>query len=173
MPNWCRGSLTVRGTKGNVKRFLIKSLNTEDDIAEIYEDDEKLIIRSNHKFYIKGTNRNLIEDDIEFNFGDDRIIKQCSLECFMAAWVIDPEPYVQLAKEYEIDINIGVVEIYMGFTQEIKIQNGEIIIDKMEKINLDFRDGDEEEDPSSYNKVLSLDYGKPSVFIDADDDLPF
>lgn len=170
MPNWCRGNLVVRGTKDNVKRFLLENLK-EDDL-EILEDDKKLTIRSKELIFIDGTTRNFIADDIEFNFASEENIKECTMNEFMAAWSIAPEPYTQMSREYEVDIEVCGAEMFRGFTQEIKIQKGEIIIDKVEEINLNFRGGDGEA-PNSSNEDLSSEDWKPYSLIEDLDDLPF
>lgn len=169
MPNWCRGTLIIKGTKDNVKSFLLENLKAND--LDFYEDNWKLTIRSNQGFYIDGTKKNFVNDNIEFYFATEETNKECSMNGFMAAWSIDPEPYVQISRKYDIDIDIGGTEIYGGFAQEIKIQKGEIIIDKVEKINLDFRAEDEEfmdEDFSFVEAVPSVNDGQ-----DKCDDLPF
>ena len=167
MPNWIRGNMKLIGKVGNIKKFLLERLSADD--REIYEDKNKLVIRSKKSFYIEGTKRNLIADDIEFNYEDGEI----TIDNFIAAWSIDPEPYIQMSQEYKINIEVGGVEIYGGFVQQIEIKKGEIILNNFEKISLDFRNGDEEfndEELTSNEDFYEFDW-KPSDY--TDDDLPF
>jgi len=143
MPNWCRGNLVVRGTKDKVKRFLLENLIAND--REIHEDDMKMTICSNHGFYVEGTKRNFVDADIEFHFATEEVIQQCILNNFSAAWSIDPEPYIQVSKKYNIDIKVGGIEAYGGFVQEMEIQNGEIVSERVKRINRDFGEVEDDE----------------------------
>lgn len=170
MPNWCRGTLIVRGTKENIKKFLLGNLSADD--LEIQEDDKKITICSQEPIFIEETSCDFIADDIVFNFEPKETINQCTMNQFMAANYIKPEPYIQMSRKYDIDIDIGGIEVYGGFAQDIKIQKGEIIIDKVEEINLDFRAEDEEfidEDSS----VVDIVYSSVKDDQDKYEDLPF
>lgn len=179
MSNWLRGNLVVRGTKGSIIRFLTENLSAED--MEIHEDDLKMTIRSNHGFYVEGTKRNFVHADVEFHFATEEVIQQCILNNFSAAWSIDAEPYTHMSKEYDIDIKVGGVEIYGGFVQEVEIQKGEIINERVEEINRDFREVIDEEVSEEYSTPQdeNLNDWDPSLFISKsgdyldDDDLPF
>lgn len=173
MSNWVRGQLIVKGTYDNVKRFLVGTLKGGD--LEIIEEAKKLQICSKEEIYIEGTNRNFILDSIELKFDTEELINEYTLKEFMAAWSIKPEPYVQMSKAYQVDIYVYGVEIYGGFTQVIEIQKGEIIIDKMEKINMDFRDEEFiDEGTISCTEDLNFNDGISNTFIDElDDILPF
>lgn len=159
MTNWVRGALKIRGTKDNIKNFLLENLKGEN--IEIYEDDNKLTIRSNHGFHIDGIDRGYINGDIEFYIATEEMIKECEIDCFNSANYIDPEPYATMSRKYDIDIVVGGIEVYGGFAQHIEIQKGKIVMDLVEEVNRDFRVIDEEEyiekDISSNNENLSSD----------------
>ena len=78
MPNWCQGALEVRGRKEDIKSFLLD--NFDGDNKEIFEDENKLFICSNGRFYIEGTARNFIDDDIMVDFDNEETIKECILK---------------------------------------------------------------------------------------------
>ena len=59
----------------------------------------------------------------------------------MAAWSIDGQPYQQLSKKYDVDINIFGIEFRGGFTQEMEFHKGKFI--RYEVDDLDYDDKDE------------------------------
>lgn len=179
MTNWLRGNLVVKGTKDNIIKFLTENLSADD--MEVHGNNLKMTIRSNHGFYVEGTKRNFVDDDVEFHFATEEVIQQCILNNFSAAWSIDPKPYTHMSKEYDIDIKVGGVEVYGGFVQQIEIKKGEIVNEIVEEINRDFREVSDEEVSEEYSTPQdeNLDDWDPSEFIDKpnndldDDDLPF
>ena len=95
MPNWICGDLKVRGTKENIKKFLIEGLiSTGSKIRpEIIRDDTwKFSIRSNTDFfYIKDTRRSFIEKEeihTYINDWEDDEERVIVLE-YKSAWGID------------------------------------------------------------------------------------
>lgn len=133
MPNWCEGTLKVRGTKEDIKRFLIEAVNPvgflgdEVEPKTIQEDQWEFTLKSKHHFHIKGTHRNFIESNIEFHFDTDDDIKICVIENFKAAWGIEPEPLAKLSKEYNIDFKIYAFERGKEFNLDLEIHKGDIV----------------------------------------------
>ena len=112
MPNWICGDLKVRGTKENIKKFLIEGLiSTGSKIRpEIIRDDTwKFSIRSNTDFfYIKDTRRSFIEKEeihTYINDWEDDEERVIVLE-YKSAWGIDVVGLVNLSKEFNIDFKI-------------------------------------------------------------------
>lgn len=148
MPNWCEGILKIRGSKENVKKFMLECLEPmQDELAILisvaketeppapnetivrYDDEDEFTIETNKGFYIKGTRRNFVDKKvIEFyHYGEDgRVL---ALDNFKAAWGIDSAPYLKMAIIYGVDIRIYGFERGMEFNQEIIIENGKIIKD--------------------------------------------
>lgn len=141
MPNWCEGSLKVRGEKENIRKFLTEALITIHPVliqvlrpdlqapeVNVTEDDWSMTIESTGKdgFHVKGTRRNFIESNsIEWEFDRDVLI----IDDFKAAWGIDSGPLVELSKQYDLDFRIYAFERGMEFNQEIEIHKGKIIKD--------------------------------------------
>jgi hypothetical protein len=173
MPNWCRGTLEVRGMKDNIKKFLIENLNQDNKV--VCEDDLKLTIHTKERFYIEGTKGNFVDDDIEFYFATEETFKQCKLNNFMVAWSIDPEPYTHMSKKYDIDIDLFGADYMGGFSQEIEIHKGEIIKYKVDELSFDFRMEDEESMDKNIDEKIdeNIVSNPPSWLIDFDDDIPF
>ncbi|MEH7249215.1 hypothetical protein V7114_20860 [Neobacillus niacini] len=141
MPNWCEGSLKVRGEKENIKKFLLGAFTPiqpailqilRPDLKapelKVTEDEWSITLESSGKdgFYVRGTRRNFIENNsIEWEFEKQVLI----IENYKAAWGIDSEPLAKLSKEYDIDLKIYGFERGMEFNQDIEIHKGQIIKD--------------------------------------------
>ncbi|MCB5235468.1 hypothetical protein [Niallia circulans] len=144
MPNWCEGILKVRGTKEEIKTFLLETLQPIPDglfgqipvEKEIKEDDWDLTIKAKNGFYVLGTHRNFIENNIEFYFATEDEIKVCVLDGFKAAWGIASTPLADLSKIYNVDLKIYAFERGMEFNQDIEIHKGEIVKD----VEIEFND---------------------------------
>lgn len=141
MANWICGDLKVRGTKENIKKFLIEGLiSTGSKIRpEIIRDDTwKFSIRSNtDSFYIKDTRRSFIEKEeihTYINDWEDDEERVIVLE-YKSAWGIDVVGLVNLSKEFNIDFKILGFELGMEFNQDVEIIKGKII--KNEEITFD------------------------------------
>jgi hypothetical protein len=137
MPNWCEGVMKVRGSKEEIKKFLLEGLNPIGGglfgqvpvEKEEKEDEWEFSLKSKHGFHVKGTHRNFIETNIDFYFESEDEIKVCVIDGFKAAWGIDAAPLAQLSKDYNVDLRIYAFERGMEFNQEIEIHKGEIIKD--------------------------------------------
>lgn len=142
MPNWCKGNIRLRGKNEDIKAFLANELegtayNSEYDIVatppiirDICGDGLSIEVKPPNEgqycaLYIKNTRRNFIDRAFEVEFCDDGRSLIC-IDNFSAAWGIEPEPYVELSKKYNLDIKLYGIECGMEFVQEIEIINGEL-----------------------------------------------
>lgn len=153
MPNWCEGNIRFRGACKNIKALLENELQavghkagTLDVVAsnpivkaEMYlltvsrSDDGKDVLFP--AFHIKGTRRNFLDGaEIEFHgdydMDDDREVRILVCDSFKAAWGIEAEPYIEMAKKYDVDIHIFGWEMGMEFMQEVEIVNGKLVKDE-------------------------------------------
>lgn len=138
MPNWCEGMLKIRGKQEDVFNLLTENLlvwefkfggreSVDENAIEINRQDFE--IRVQKTAHINGTCRNFVEpNDINVWKGEDG--NACIAIEFKGAWSIKSEPYVKLAKEYNVDIKIEAFERGMEFSQYILIENGELKEDK-------------------------------------------
>ena len=129
MPNWCEGTLKVRGEKEDIVRFLkegIEPIGYLNDTEPVVIDEEEYCIVLKTKkggFYIKGTHRSFIEQcEIEYYY-DNGIL---ALE-FKQAWGIDAVVLANISKEFNVDFKIYAYERGMEFNQDIEIHKGDII----------------------------------------------
>lgn len=142
MPNWCRGDLKVRGTKENIKKFLLEGLqpiskglfNPERVETEVICDDtwEFSIKSETGAFYIVGTRRDFIECEVietSINDWEEDEEKVIVLEDYKAAWGIDAESLAAISEKFKIDFKILGFEQGMEFNQDIEVIKGKIIKD--------------------------------------------
>lgn len=149
MPNWVEGNIRFRGTRENIEGFLRNELRTggakrsnatTDCAPACYEDRQgNLVVQEtsgcNRGFYISGTDRNYIACNmitVYLQHGEEGTLV---LDNFQAACSIDPKPYVELSKTYNIDIKLVGYEGGNEFSQHIEIIHGELIAN--EKLEYD------------------------------------
>lgn len=132
MPNWCEGTLKVRGNKDDIINFLknaIKSVGFfgDKDEPEIEENEDYLLVKtSKDNFYLNGTRRGFIEENTIWFEYEREIL---ALE-YRQAWGISASELAEISKQYNIDIKIYAYECGMEFNQDIEIHKGEIIRDE-------------------------------------------
>jgi hypothetical protein len=147
MPNWCEGTLKVRGEQENIKRFLTEGLEAqnygaaiaqmvgkpvEEKLIEVEESEYSFTVRAEEGFYLKGSRRHFIEGkEIEWYLDNDVLV----IPDFKAAWGIDPLTLVDVSNKYQIDLNIYAYERGMEFNQRIEVHKGNLI--KNEEIKFD------------------------------------
>lgn len=151
MPNWCKGTLKVRGKKENIIKFLEDGTSLLDGLWEPKEIKPKLKINDCDAIeienidklkgidclYIKGTRRHFIdpvESEIFVYDGKEKEVIIC-LKNFRAAWGIDADALRVISTRYDIDFKIYAFECGMEFNQDIEIVKGKII--KNEEITFD------------------------------------
>ena len=135
MPNWCKGTLKVRGQKKDLENFIfngLKPVNCLGEDQESLEPNEWNNITFEGSAWIEGTKRGFVEymdvylDELEREEGEpDPII--CLDTKF--AWGIITQDLVEISKKYNIDFKILGFERGMEFNQDIEIVKGEIIND--------------------------------------------
>lgn len=151
MPNWCSGNIRFRGKLDDILELLRQNLmycrytdnhETVSEPAKVYQDEsyDEIIVASPFESgnkgwcYIAGTHRNFLDLESNSDFWSSALYipendKEPSVvvfENFQAAWSIEPEPYVEMSKEFGVDIKIFGWEQGIGFDQEIEITNGKL-----------------------------------------------
>lgn len=133
MPNWCEGTLRIRGTIENLRNFIEKGLEpvnavgAKEDPLNVYSDDTSLFAEKDGTYYMKGSRRHFVEDsyfaaNVE-NPGDTAVM---ALN-MKAAWMIDAHTLRDLCDEFHLDMRIQAFECGMEFSQIIEIANGEVV----------------------------------------------
>lgn len=159
MPNWASGSIRFRGKAEDIRKFLENEIIVEHrkeegglaistprvDInlvtmtAEVTPQDGK---ERGLGLYINGSNRNFLilwtnsaYADYVCEVADDEII--VGFESFTAAWGVEAEFYVELAKKYNIDIRIVTWECGMCVEDSITISRNATLIRHCETMDSD------------------------------------
>lgn len=142
MPNWCAGTLRVRGTKYDLTKFILEGLQPityiGQNLAPLKIDDIGCI--NGDRCWIKGTYRGFIlglDESID-DWNDEGKIA-IGLEAEFA-WGISAEELLQSCKKYGVDMRIHAFERGMQFNQIIEVIDGEITKD--EEVKFDDYDWD-------------------------------
>lgn len=138
MPNWCEGTLKVRGTIKDLKNFLLNGLIPVNPIGAIKEslsldeeDETSLYISSvPDTLYIKGTRRAFCEPDYIEVSSDEPNDKAILTMPFKQAWAILSDNLLEVCKEFNLDMKIQGFERGMRFSQIVEIVDGEICQDE-------------------------------------------
>lgn len=150
MPNWCEGSLKVRGTIAQLREFVLNGLRpvdwSGDYLPEIkLEDPESdTSILSNgpveETLWIKGTRRHFCKPYFIEVYAENPKEKVILVLPFKAAWGIEVEALRKVSESYHVDMKIFGVERGMQFCQDIEIVDGVVI--KNKEVTYDDRDWD-------------------------------
>lgn len=146
MPNWCTGSLKLKGNGNNILRFIKEKLNVYETLAEtpldkkewlkIEEDDNEVNVYF-HKddIYIEDTNRAFLNLSYDmhgptwFIIDKDKPVDVCAF-LVSQAWGFRISDWTQIAKEYDLDIKLYGIECGAGFVEDYIItDHGETVID--------------------------------------------
>ena len=131
MPNWCEGTLKVRGKLEDLKRFVLEGLHPVDFFGNEREP-LKLDSLGNCKYkgtcWIENTRRGFIED-LDVYFCDYEETDEPQVICLESkfAWAITAEELQKTCIKYNVDMKIYAFERGMEFNQDIEIVNGEIV----------------------------------------------
>ena len=156
MPNWIEGTFRARGTKENIKKFLMEGLepsssfgceqkikreiNDEEDNyfefkVSLIDKDDNQGKESQISLHIPKTRRNFVELD---SWGEITAHKTQNSDDFVfatrfkGAWSIDTDAIKEIAKEFEIDIRVNGYECGMEFEQLLEVnRSGWIVCDSV------------------------------------------
>ena len=144
MPNWCEGTLKVRGKFNDLRNFILNGLRPVnfigDDVAPLRPTDDSdtyfCVEDIPSHLHMKGTRRHFCQAEYISFWTDDEPTKPIVLLLSMkAAWAMDSDSLLNLCKEFHVDMKVQGFERGMEFSQIIEIVNGEILQD--DKIEYD------------------------------------
>ena len=133
MPNWCKGTLKVRGTKENITKFIIEGLHP---VGFLGEEHSKLALNeygdiySNETCWIENTRRGFVEGVEVYlsEYENDEIFVAVFDSKF--AWGISADELLKTCEKYHVDMKIHGFERGMEFNQVIEIIDGKILKDE-------------------------------------------
>ena len=132
MPNWCEGTLKVRGKVKDLKRFVLEGLRPVGYMGEIKEPlalNEYGDVYSKETYHIENTYRGFVEG-IDIYFSDMDREKEIICLDTKFAWGIDAEQLREICIKYNVDMRIYAFERGMEFNQDIEIVDGVIKSDR-------------------------------------------
>lgn len=138
MPNWCEGTLKIRGTVKQLRNF-VETAFEKGDYFFGESSDTYIFVNLKDYSWLKGSHRAFCSGDFEVSVAnaDDKDIVVLD---FRQAWNVNAEPFVELARKANVDIKIYAFERGLEFNRDIEIINGELI--KNETIEFDDYDWD-------------------------------
>lgn len=154
MPNWCEGSLRIRGKYEDVIRFFKEGINayTRDhktgDMVKV--DREKWFelekesdnytyvnfdnLNYNHEsIYIENTKRAFINEESDFNSSITILTHNgISTTAFaiQQAWGFEEDDWTDISTKYHLELKLYGIEAGMGFFEDMYIKDGKVVSDK-------------------------------------------
>lgn len=159
MPNWCAGNIRFRGKKEDIVKLLENEVeycmtgeNFDDVVTHpvtvgtdnweltIYPPKDVNLDKSGW-YHIKGTRRAFLDSESDCVYStcfyepepDDAEPWLLIIDGFKQAWGVFAEEFKEMSAKYNVDIRIFAWEQGMQFEREIKIQKGEILLNKTVK----------------------------------------
>ena len=144
MPNWCEGTLKVRGSLKHLKTFVLNALKEcgyagnppEGPLLDVYEIEQGFEAKLNRMAYLEGTSRGFVDDDQGYQFfelenkeGDQILL----LRRTQFAWDINAGELQHLCTKYHVDMKITAFEQGMEFQRDVEIVKGAIVLDTTTK----------------------------------------
>lgn len=139
MPNWCVGTLKIRGKFDDIVRFFKEGCEILcPGTVNMYLDDYELCIKgvngTNSVLYLKGSHRHFIDLNYDSIYCELEVTDKngrCYTSCMLkAAWGIDAGTLLDACKQYGLDMKILGFERGMEFNQNIEIVDGKIVRDE-------------------------------------------
>lgn len=145
MPNWCEGSLKLRGKTTDILKFVKEGLNVYKDEAPIdknewleineVNDDVEIYFKTSDPIYVEGTKRAFLNHSYSFQnttdyWFDAETDYSICLFIVSQAWCFKPDDWINIAKTYNLDIKLYGVEEGIGFVSDYTIlDHGETVVD--------------------------------------------
>lgn len=131
MPNWIEGTMKVRGNPENLKNFIENAIGPA---IEKHEYEEEVEYNLPDWAYIVGSRRAFVGEQCYCCVDSSPDKNQTITIPIRQAWSFTPhegaeQRWVNLAKEYSVDIRLQGFECGMEFYQDFAVVNGEIAVD--------------------------------------------
>lgn len=167
MPNWCEGSLKLRGKYADILRFFEEGVNAykyddsknmknisglstklipKEEWCEIEEFDGETIISNKLEsagwIYIEETKRAFIEEDYcSYSIYRGKNDTDCIFALpFKQAWGIRQQDWIDIAKKYNLEIKIFGIESGAGFWCTFHVLKDGVIMENNFQQYQDYKD---------------------------------
>ncbi len=122
MPNWIEGTLKLRGSNENLKRFFDNAVQSRS----CHYDEEFNEVELMEDTWIKDTKRAFVNGECYIYWE-----KEYATVCIpiMQAWCFVTEEWVEISKQYNLDVRLYGFEQGMEFCQEVEIIDGKVTMD--------------------------------------------
>ena len=135
MPNWIEGTLKVRGNSENLKNFIENGIEANVGKNE-YGAEVGYDVPDGA--YIIGSRRAFVGEQCYCYIDSSSGKNQTITIPIKQAWSFTPnedaeQRWVNLAKEYSVDLRLQGFECGMEFYQDFAVVNGEITIDEVKQ----------------------------------------
>ena len=128
MPNWCEGSLKLKGEPDKIRKFLIdRVLYTdvedvkENTISDKKVDDDEIYFEIIGWRWVKNTRRAFLTP--QFVYYEDCGVISLNMS---QAWGFKYDDWLNVSKEYDLEVKLCGVEQGGQFTDYVHIKDGEI-----------------------------------------------
>lgn len=136
MPNWIEGTMKIRGQGKNIAKFIAEAI---ESVCEVHDSSLVEVEYSLQDFaYIKGSRRAFIKDGCQIYVDPlSEKIKTIAIP-IRQAWSFTPyegseSRWINLAKEFSVDIRLQGFECGMMFYQDFAVCNGEVTINEVKE----------------------------------------
>lgn len=149
MPNWCEGSLKLKGDPMDILRFINEGLNAYEydwvldkrssnvvdkskwmsivdntDSVEIYFDRDDIYVEDTQRAFINLVYTGLAKREL---YIDKHKNPEICVMHVSQAWGFRDENWIEIAKKYNLDIRLTGIEQGMGFMEDLIItKDGEV-----------------------------------------------
>ena len=128
MPNWCEGTLKIRGTAKQMLDFVKTAFEKGDYFFGENNSDTYVFVALKDCSWVKGSHRAFCSGAIAISVAnaDDKDIAVLN---FQQAWDVQSEVLLKLAQQTGVDLKLYAFERGMEFNRDIEILNGVLVKD--------------------------------------------
>ena len=132
MPNWCKGTLRLRGTLKELKTFIEQGCEVNGSgngkLILLHYDDTGFRYSLDDDPYIKSTRRAFLTGEEIYTVKDHQITNMYILVCeFQQAWNVETDEFKKIAQQYHLDVKIDAFERGSDFSRQLIIVDNTVI----------------------------------------------
>lgn len=122
MPNWCKGSLRLRGLGAEIVKFITEGICDSEKHIEKEDTYFEFQTESDNTLYINKTDRCFVESAyVCLEQSDMESIQSVALASCASAWAWELEDIIHICTTYHIDVAITAYDKGREFRQDIMV----------------------------------------------------